>query len=831
VTVVIAWVVLIAACSTVLVGTILHVGFFERTESFQGPFDLESSETAHCFVVTVGSESRLAKLLSTSGDSPSDPVRSNLKLWINGQSAGPAHTIHQEIRERGSGRYSHWGDLVLFSLPAGTPNEASTTVLVEYSPRLQAPIYGSGWLVLVVSTSFLAFRAWRQDPQSLRRMQAFCSRMAGALGFAFFGVASLATASYLVTIGIGLLQGYALPNTAVFRLLPWTRDLAIYEPATQYVIVFVAMVGSVLSTLAASEFRSNEAALIRYWNRYGLLAVSALFLFSLGATWSGIPRSEDLQSSAVGGLVPFHDARGYFDLTFGQVITGHWQPLMEQRPFAAAHRSLLMFIAGYSNVCFLFLQALAVAAVTYTATRAVMLWHGLWSGLTFLGLTVALVRPFLITHLTEPLGQFWTLLSVPFVIRFLRGGALVDGAVSFLAITISLLTRMGSMFTIPAFAIWLTWTQSRDAEHLKRALLTITAVLLGCSLVSMTLVRLYGSGSGFVGSNFSLVICGATHGGDWKTCQSLYENELAKAGSDFSAAQTEFLYAKAWEAFRREPSLVLRRLTEGEQIFAENVVTRVLGGYTMPITPPWFPRKTWTLIAVAGLMITLWRLREQRELSFWMFMWLGLLTSAPFVIFADGWRVLSSIFPLVALFLARGFTTQAGLPVPVASGGTRAPTLALAGLFVTTSLWIAIPGLAHWLDPLNAQAFGTVTPHPGERIVLGRTHMAGFLVVPDDQPVPTEVPSMRRTDFMTAFEYSGNQAYQKLTLPPPTTSFAFVAAPNANGTHGYVYLAPPEVLTRRDVPAWRFTVEDPIDQGRAGWSRVSAATPVAVVPR
>jgi hypothetical protein len=395
----------------------------------------------------------------------------------------------------------------------------------------------------------------------------------------------------------------------------------------------------------------------------------------------------------------------------------------------------------------------------------------------------------------------------------------------------SLLIRMGSMFTIPAFAIWLAWTRSRDAERLKRTVLTIAAVLVGCALVSMTLVRLYGSGRGFVGSDFSLAICGAAHGGDWRKCQSLYEKELAQAGPDFSAAQTHYLYAKAWEEFRRQPSVMLGRLVDGEKIFSENVITRMLTGYTMQITPRWFPQTTWTVIAVAGLTITLWRRREQRELSFWLLMWLGLFASAPFVIFDDGWRVLSSMFPLVGLFLACGFSTQHAAPIALPSAESRAPKLALAGVFMTMSLWILIPGLAHWLDPLNAHVFETVTPNPGERIVLGRSHMAGFVVVPDDQPVPADISAMRRTEFTTAFAYSGNEAYQKLTLPPPSTSFSFLAAPNANGERGYVYLAPADVLTRREVAAWRFTVEDPIDEGRARWSRVAAATPVAAASK
>jgi len=85
---------------------------------------------------------------------------------------------------------------------------------------------------------------------------------------------------------------------------------------------------------------------------------------------------------------------------------------------------------------------------------------------------------------------------------------------------------------------------------------------------------------------------------------------------------------------------------------------------------------------------------------------------------------------------------------------------------------------------------------------------------------------MRRSDFIQAFEYSGNGMYQKLNLPPPSVAFAFVAAPNTNGTEGSLFLAPPEVLARRDVLAWRLTLETPSEEGRGYWFRVSEANPV-----
>ena len=822
-----AWVIFIAALTTLAGAEILDFGFFKSTESFHGPFRNESSQTAYAFAVGLGKSPTIRQLFTTAGDTPDAPSRSNLRLWINGQPAGPAHALHAEIRNQGGGRYSHWGNVLLFSLPPDTINEAGTTAVVEYSLRLQNKIYSFGWLGLVLSSAFLTFRAWQRDPESLRRKAALSARSASAGALALFSVAAVATATYLVTIVIGFGQGYALPNTAVFQLLPWTRQLAIYEPTAQYLIVLVAMVGAALSWLSPSAFQKNEAGLIRCWTRYGLLVVAALFLFSLGATWSGIARREDLQTSAMGGLIPFIDAHGYFDMTFMQVITGHWEPLLEQRPLAAAHRALMMFLAGYSNVRFLLLQALAIAAVTYAATRSVMHWRGLWAGMTFFGLALALVRPYLTTHLTEPLGLFWVLLSLPFLIRLLRDGSLVDGAVSFLTTTLSLLTRMGSMFTIPAFAVWLVWTQARNAKRLKFALVTIAAVLLGCSLMSVILLRLYGSGSGFLGSNFSSVICGATHGGDWTVCESMYRDDLRKLGAGFSAEQAHYLYAKAWEGFRREPSIFFGRLIEGERVFLENLVQVSLGGYTMRGIPRWFPWKAWALMAAFGLAITLWLRRERSELSFWLFMWLGLLTSAPLVIFADGWRILSSVLPFVAVFFACGFATRQEVASAVPTEN-RTPRLALAGLLVTMSLWIVTPGMAHRLDPIGAAAFRTVQPNAGERVVLGSRHMAGFIVVPDDQAVPRDVASMRRSDFIQAFEYSGNGMYQKLNLPPPSVAFAFVAAPNTNGTDGSLFLAPPEVLARRDVLAWRLTLETPSEEGRGYWFRVSEANPVVL---
>lgn len=53
--------------------------------------------------------------LSKSGDSNSQPSVSKLRLFENGKELKPAHSDHQDIRDYGKGRFSHWGTTLVFS--------------------------------------------------------------------------------------------------------------------------------------------------------------------------------------------------------------------------------------------------------------------------------------------------------------------------------------------------------------------------------------------------------------------------------------------------------------------------------------------------------------------------------------------------------------------------------------------------------------------------------------------------------------------------------------------------------------------------------------------
>ncbi|MGV3705486.1 MAG: pectate lyase family protein [Arcticibacter sp.] len=52
---------------------------------------------------------------NTPGDSPDQPQESLVRIYENGVEIGPAHSLHQDIRALGEGRFSHWGGNVYLS--------------------------------------------------------------------------------------------------------------------------------------------------------------------------------------------------------------------------------------------------------------------------------------------------------------------------------------------------------------------------------------------------------------------------------------------------------------------------------------------------------------------------------------------------------------------------------------------------------------------------------------------------------------------------------------------------------------------------------------------
>ncbi len=62
-----------------------------------------------------GGKAFVARMQVPDGDSNQQPARSTIVLCEDEKRLGPGHSLHDDIRGKGLGRYSHWGFDVIFS--------------------------------------------------------------------------------------------------------------------------------------------------------------------------------------------------------------------------------------------------------------------------------------------------------------------------------------------------------------------------------------------------------------------------------------------------------------------------------------------------------------------------------------------------------------------------------------------------------------------------------------------------------------------------------------------------------------------------------------------
>lgn len=816
--------------SVLLLNLALGLSSLTRTEKFVGPFAVET-QGSNALVVHLNNASKLRRLLSTDGDSPSNPYSSSLSITLNGVPLGPAHTLHDKIRNEktAGGAYSHWDNQLIFSLPGTLNNSGNVELLVEYPISLSNGLLGGSNKLLAICLLFLGLRKHMLDRVGFASLAATWLNsffmVSRAVWLFLFGVAL----TFLATIAYGFFDGYYLPSTAVFSYFPWVEQLAWLEPSVPYVILSYATLGVILAWMtslsdrAVQDFYQQEQRFVALFNRLGLVFVLGFFLFSVAGTWAGIPRPQDLSGNAIGGLIPFSDAHGHFGETFTQIINGHWGSFASRRPFAAALRGAGMFLTGYSNALFLGMQTVLLALATFFASRAVMRWRGLWSGLTFLGLTMILVLPYLPTNLTEPIGILLALISIPYLVRAISGGSTATKSVGLLFTCWALIVRMGNMFFIPALGIWIFLSSEKTYRARRNAVLAVLVSIGFIFAFNAALSKLYGSEQGAVGGNFAHTFCGLAHNGNWTRCGELYADELNALGGD-EASQAKLYYRRGLEKLASEPSLFIERVGSGAWHFLLNVPSILLKGYTGSI-PNFFPVLLWFVVSIFGLHRLVKKGMPKNEKTFWGLFVLSLVGSASIVFFDDGVRVLCASFPLLALLFASGFSTPANHTHALPAADTQLKTMSQIGLLLIVMISLAcliLPWAAYRLDVVQGRILKQVVKGPGEEVFFASRHMAGFLVVPDGVDLPKGVPAMSLKAFTQIIINSNVEQYEKLPTPGLlSASFGVVLAPGMTANGASLLIVPPKVLLDHAALGWIMTLSS-----GGYWRHVLRAEPI-----
>lgn len=772
--------------------------------------------------------------LTTRSDVARPHNKSRLVLLEDDRPLAAPHSLHAEIAEKGAGRYSHWGtvskdgDWLIFSASDSTDPrtngrkyEAIRELGLNASLRAAMLIAALSMAVgtLLLARDFLysdltRFVAWQRQwllrtGGALSEILPFLAniiRVAPAIsGFGLVIAATTLATLYAIITALAAVDNWALPSTAAIVQFPIWAAIAMSEPYSAEIVLWVAGVALIIGWALRSKVTARfDSYLERLLLIVGVPIIFCLLVLSASAQWSGLSRPGDLSGIAIAGLIPFSDANGYWADANDVVKDGTFSAFSARRPLAQVFRTTLVAASGFNYATMVIVQCTALAAAIAFATLSVVRWLGLWAGIAFGALVYVTARDYATTSLTEPIGLFWALIAIPFFIEALRTNSFAHAAVAIAVFSISLTVRMGSMFTLPALLLWVIVSLRKDRINQMRGAALVGLAVLTIVGLNLGAARLYTKDLALVGGNFSYTVCGISIGGIWSDCGRIYEQEIPKAALADEKAMNAFMYRKALENIVANPSVAAVRLADASIAFVKALPSVLTRGYME--APPIWGSTTPVLIVLACIgLLRAARTMSQAESLFWLLFWSSAIVSAGFVFFDDGKRIMIGIYPLACLFVVRGWR-GAG---PIPANSLQRPLVMRARTGAAFVGGICLAGL---LAPLVAQQFVRPSDYvlrpensAEDHFVFGGRRVTGVLVVADDQPRLPEAPTLLLSEFVRIIEQSGIEIYQHLVTPsPPQTPFAFIQSPSVvlgePTTHQFI--TPPDVLTK-PVARWR----------------------------
>jgi hypothetical protein len=818
--------------------SVLELGGWKRTEIIRGPFP-SAGEASHAYVTRIAVDIPFRALFGAKG----------LKMRLNGEIWAPPHATFMAISQGDTRAFSYWKDRLYFALPSHIANDANVTLTLRYSIELRAS-YSVVLAVLALAIFILWVRAaprWvfsgsarlpsmstYEAPQAAR-LVSIATYLFPTVGWLLV----LACAIYGATIVYGIAAGHALPSATIFKLFPGAHHLTALERVLPYPILVFAAAGTLLAWLATLRLvprvsvRRTEITLMRMWRFWSLPVILCLFLFSISSGgWSGRVRAADtLNYMSLAGLVPYSDAGGYFSEVFLQAYWGQWDIGGSRRPLAQAFRQLVIFAAEYSYVGTLLVQLGILALMTDMVGRSIARWRGIWAGIAFIGFMYLLARPFLSTTLTEPLGLIWTLFAMIFLIEAVRLQSMRHALIALIGLTFALLTRMGSLFSIPFLIIWVAVAFAAKTTRIRVLALACGAVAIVVT-INAALAFIYGSPSAMSGGNFAWSLCGLALGGDWSSCMTAYATEYGRLPSERD--QVWFLLSRAWDNILHDPTILVNKLRSNMHLFIALVPNFLLTGYGYNLI-----RLGLANLALAALFLLpgLWFVLRCRasfaERTLWLLLGVSILLSAAVVFADDGWRVLSATHPLIACFVVLGFSAPGVVTLSRFPFHWRWQSGA-ALVAITAGLFLVIPVLSHVLAQRDLASHARfISAAPNEHVVAGGNMITGFIVMPDGTSPPVATASLPLSEFKKLIQYTRleNEFGPFLEEVTGEVPFAFFAAPRLDSkSHWSFYIAPPAVLEQREVWAWRLTLGQRTPP-QTPWRFLQHAVEAQIVPQ
>src|SRR5215469_3575035 len=149
-------------------------------------------------------------------------------------------------------------------------------------------------------------------PSLFRRLQDSVDIATGALPLLMWATVGL-VAFYALTIVYGVVDGYALPTTAIFSAVPHGDVIERAEKYLPRFLLIIALAGALLDWARTAgcelpRLARNESTAARIFLRWGLPILCLTWLLALSTSgWSGRFSASGDQYSSIAGLVPHSD--------------------------------------------------------------------------------------------------------------------------------------------------------------------------------------------------------------------------------------------------------------------------------------------------------------------------------------------------------------------------------------------------------------------------------------------------------------------------------------------------------------------------------------------
>ena len=437
-----------------------------------------------------------------------------LPVKISGLSAGPGFAYHLTLQVS-------W----FLSLGQDSQFSPSGSQTVVYEDGLPLPT-GHAFYARIVESGQGTYLHWGNSgfPQSVlyfssRRTTRILSKTAGSYRAVFTVLPSMIAVLVIVGFSIPL---YARVYRGLNRIAAFPTRTTIPGPALAGALLAIAIVIVVLP-------------LVTHW-------------------WTG--RSIYL---ALGGLLPWSDASGWFSRSIQFLHTEVIPPWGLRRPLHTVFSGGLLFLTGERLQLVLIIRALLAALAIFFLAREALRAYGLVAGVFAFAILASFAQLFGPMLMSEIPGLALGAAGFTLLWQSAESKSLKCYATGLLLLVLAMSVRPGALLVIPLLCLWAPFALAKNRTFEWTPLLVAMGVVVLGFGVSRAFAMLFGAQGGTPGANYGYVLYGLAHGGaSWHLFFSEHPELAAMAEADNSAIAVKLALLE----IRENPGMFLHGLDE-----------------------------------------------------------------------------------------------------------------------------------------------------------------------------------------------------------------------------------------------------------------------------